>query len=191
LRDRRASIEKARREPEPLVAPVAGVIAEGTAVAGQIVQPSSIVFNIVDPSRLWVEALSFETIEGIKTARATTYSGRSLELEYRGAGFADRSQSVPVHFSIIGDTAGLRAGQFLTVLVPTRDEKEGIAVPRTSLVRGSNGQDFVYEHVGPERFAPRSVRAEPLDGENVLIMSGVAPGKRIVSQGAELLEHVR
>lgn len=191
LRDRRASIEKARREPEPLVAPVAGVIAEGTAVAGQIVQPSSIVFNIVDPSRLWVEALSFETIEGVKTARATTYSGRSLELEYRGAGFADRSQSVPVHFSIIGDTAGLRAGQFLTVLVPTRDEKEGIAVPRTSLVRGSNGQDFVYEHVGPERFAPRSVRAEPLDGENVLIMSGVAPGKRIVSQGAELLEHVR
>ncbi|MEH2504217.1 cobalt-zinc-cadmium efflux system membrane fusion protein [Bradyrhizobium sp. AZCC 1578] len=191
LRDRRASIEKARREPEALVAPVAGVIAEGTAVAGQIVQPSSIVFNIVDPSRLWVEALSFETIEGATSARATTYSGRSLDLEYRGAGFADRSQSVPVHFSIVGDTAGLRAGQFLTVLVPTREEKEGIAVPRTSLVRGSNGQDFVYEHVGPERFAPRSVRAEPLDGENVLIMSGVAAGKRIVSQGAELLEHVR
>ncbi|MEH2537902.1 MULTISPECIES: efflux RND transporter periplasmic adaptor subunit [unclassified Bradyrhizobium] len=191
LRDRRASIEKARREPEALVAPVAGVIAEGTAVAGQIVQPSSIVFNIVDPSRLWVEALSFETIEGATSARATTYSGRSLDLEYRGAGFADRSQSVPVHFSIVGDTAGLRAGQFLTVLVPTREEKEGIAVPRNSLVRGSNGQDFVYEHVGPERFAPRSVRAEPLDGENVLIMSGVAAGKRIVSQGAELLEHVR
>ena len=35
-------------------------------------------------------------------------------------------------------------------------------------VRGSNGQDFVYEHVAPERFMPRSVRTEPLDGEGVL-----------------------
>src|SRR6185503_17692110 len=63
LRDRRASIEKSRREPEALIAPVAGVIAEGSAVAGQIVQPSSVVFNIIDPSRLWVEALSFESLE--------------------------------------------------------------------------------------------------------------------------------
>ena len=58
LRDRRASIEKSRREPEALIAPVAGVIAEGSAVAGQIVQPSSVVFNIIDPARLWVEALA-------------------------------------------------------------------------------------------------------------------------------------
>ena len=59
LRERRAAIDKSRRDPEPLIAPVAGVIAEGSAVAGQIVQPSSVVFNIIDPSQLWVEALSF------------------------------------------------------------------------------------------------------------------------------------
>ena len=70
LRDRRASIEKSRREPEALIAPVAGVIAEGSAVAGQIVQPSSVVFNIIDPSRLWVEALNFESLEPSRGARA-------------------------------------------------------------------------------------------------------------------------
>ncbi|ANW00935.1 efflux RND transporter periplasmic adaptor subunit [Bradyrhizobium icense] len=191
LRERRASIEKSRREPEPLIAPVAGVIAEGSAVAGQIVQPSSIVFNIIDPARLWVEALSFENIEPSQGARASTYTGRNYDLIYRGTGFADRSQSVPVHFAVTGDTAGLRAGQFLTVLAGTDETKEGLAVPRSSVVRGSNGQDFVYEHVAPERFMARSVRTEPLDGDRVLIVSGFAPGKRIVSQGADLLDHVR
>jgi cobalt-zinc-cadmium efflux system membrane fusion protein len=191
LRDRRASIEKSRREPEALIAPVAGVIAEGSAVAGQIVQPSSVVFNIIDPSRLWVEALSFESLEPSRGARASTYTGKNYDLVYQGTGFADRSQSVPVHFAVTGDTAGLRAGQFLTVLVTTDDKKEGLAVPRSSVVRGSNGQDFVYEHTAPERFMARSVRTEPLDGDRVLIVSGFTPGKRIVSQGADLLDHVR
>ena len=50
---------------------------------------------------------------------------------YQGAGFADRSQSIPVHFAIEGDTAGLRAGQFVTVLAETDDAKQGLAVPRT------------------------------------------------------------
>ncbi|MCA6116253.1 efflux RND transporter periplasmic adaptor subunit [Bradyrhizobium sp. WSM 1738] len=192
LRDRRASIERAsRREPEALIAPVAGIIAEGSAVAGQIVQPSSVVFNIIDPARLWVEALSFESFEPSQGARASTYTGRNYDLIYRGTGFADRSQSVPMHFAVTGDTAGLRAGQFLTVLVATDETKEGLAVPRSSVVRGSNGQDFVYEHVTPERFVPRSVRTEPLDGDRVLIVSGIASGKRVVSQGADLLDHVR
>jgi membrane fusion protein, heavy metal efflux system len=167
------------------------VIAEGSAVAGQIVQPSSVVFNIIDPSRLWVEALSFESLEPSRGARASTYTGRNYDLVYQGTGFADRSQSVPVHFAVAGDTAGLRAGQFLTVLVATDDTKAGLAVPRSSVVRGSNGQDFVYEHTAPERFMPRSVRTEPLDGDRVLIVSGFTPGKRIVSQGADLLDHVR
>lgn len=191
LRERRAAIDKSRREPEALIAPVAGVIAEGSAVAGQIVQTNSIVFNIIDPAQLWIEALSFESIEPSRGAHASTYTGKNYDLTYRGTGFADRSQSVPVHFAVNGDTAGLRAGQFLTVLVTTDEMKQGIAVPRGSVVRGSNGQDFVYEHVAPERFMPRGVRTEPLDGDRVLIVSGFAPGKRIVSQGADLLEHVR
>jgi cobalt-zinc-cadmium efflux system membrane fusion protein len=191
LRERRAAIDRSRREPEALIAPVNGVIAEGSAVAGQIVQPSSVVFNIIDPSLLWVEALSFGSIEPSQGARASTYTGRNYDLVYRGTGFADRSQSVPVHFAVTGDTAGLRAGQFLTVLVTTDDTKQGLAVPRSSVVRGSNGQDFVYEHVAPERFMARSVRTEPLDGDRVLIVSGFEPGKRIVSQGTDLLDHVR
>ncbi len=191
LKDRRAALDKVRREPEALIAPVSGIVADGTPVAGQIAQPNAVIFHIVDPGALWVEALSFEALPGGEDANALTASGKRLPLAPRGAGFADRNQSVPVHFAIESDLSGLRVGQFVTVLVATDDRREGIAIPRSALVRAANGQDFIYEHVGAERFAPRPVRVEPLDGERVLVVAGLEPGKRVVSQGAELLDHVR
>jgi multidrug efflux pump subunit AcrA (membrane-fusion protein) len=191
LKDRRAALDTVRREPEALIAPVSGVVADGAPVAGQIAQPNAVIFHIVDPGALWVEALSFEALPGGANANALTASGKRLPLTHRGSGFADRNQSVPVHFAIEGDLSGLRVGQFVTVLVATDDRREGIAIPRSALVRSANGQDFIYEHVGAERFAPRPVRVEPLDGERVLVLAGLEPGKRVVSQGAELLDHVR
>ena len=190
LQERRASLDKVRREPEALLAPVDGVIADGNPIAGQIAQTNAVVFHIVDPERLWVEALSFEALSGTQSAR-TVIGGRPFTLSYRGSGFADRNQSIPIHFAVEGGTAGLRAGQFVTVLAATDEEKSGLAVPRASLVRSASGQELVYEHVSAERFEPRQVRAEALDGERVFIAAGVAAGKRVVVQGAELLDHIR
>jgi len=190
LKDRRTALDKSRAQPEALMAPVDGIVADGTPVAGQITQPNAVVFHIVDPARLWVEALSFAAIAPA-AATATTANGRTLGLSFRGSGFADRNQSIPVQFAIEGDTAGLRAGQFVTVLVATDGKREGMAVPRSAVVRNANGQDFVFEHTAPERFAARAVRIESLDGERVLIVAGIDPGKRVVTRGAELLDHVR
>ena len=191
LKDRRSALDRVRADPEALAAPVSGVIAEINAVAGQMAQPSAILFQIMEPTRLWVEALSFDTLTGDQSAIAKTSAGRTLPLGYQGAGLADRNQAVPVHFRIDGDTNGLRAGQFVTVLSATSEQKQGIAVPRASVVRSQSGQDVVFEHSSAERFEPRSVRVEPLDGERVLVVSGLKAGVRVVTQGAELLDQVR
>lgn len=191
LLTRRSNLERVNREPEALVAPVDGVIAASNAVAGQMAEPNSVIFQIVDPSRLWVEALSFEPQATSGTAQGLFAGGRSVDLAYVGTGLADRNQSVPIHFAVRGDASGLRAGQFLTVLATTTDERSGMAVPREAVLRGSNGQSIVYEHSNPERFVPREVRIEQLDAERVLIIAGIEPGKRIVTQGAELLNQIR
>lgn len=191
LRTRRANLERAPREPERLVAPVSGVIAAAQAVAGQIAEPNAVIFQIVDPSRFWVEALSFEAHAINGSANGRFGDGRIVPLAYRGSGLADRNQAIPIQFSVQGAAQGLRAGQLLTVFASTTDERTGIAVPRTSVLRGANGQSIVYEHTNAERFVPREVRVEPLDGNQVLILSGIEPGKRIVTQGAELLNQIR
>jgi RND family efflux transporter MFP subunit len=191
LKDQRSALDRARVEPEALVAPVSGIVAEMNAIAGQMAQTNTILFQIIEPTRLWVEALSFDTLTGTQSAVAKISGGRSLALAYQGAGFADRNQAIPVHFRIEDDTSGLRAGQFVTVLTATTDEREGIAIPRASVMRTQSGQDLAFEHISAERFEPRSVRIEPLDGERVLIVSGLKAGARIVTQGAELLDQVR
>lgn len=191
LRTRRANIERAPREPEKLVAPVSGVIAAVQAVAGQIAEPNAVIFQIVDPSRFWVEALSFEAHAINGAAKGHFGDGRTVPLAYRGSGLADRNQAIPIQFSVEVVARGLRAGQLLTVFASTNDERTGIAVPRTSVLRGPNGQSIVYEHTNAERFLPREVRVEALDGDQVLIVSGIEAGKRIVTQGAELLNQIR
>ncbi|WP_407521952.1 efflux RND transporter periplasmic adaptor subunit [Methylobacterium oryzisoli] len=191
LRDRRAALDRIRREPEALVAPVDGVIAEINAMTGQMAGPGAQVFLIVDPRRLFVEALSFDALSPAQTATARLADGRTLSLAYRGAGLADRSQAVPVQFAVSEAEADLRTGQFVTVLAATGTPQDGLALPRASVVRGGNGQSIVYEHTKPERFEPREVRVEPLDAERVLVLSGLSAGRRIVTQGAELLNQVR
>ena len=191
LQNRRANLDRSPREPERLTAPVDGVIASAAATPGQVVEVNAVIFQIVNPERLWIEALTFDAVAGARSATARLNDGRSLKLDYQGTGFADRNQAIPIHFSVAQSTQGLRMGQLMTVLAETEESRTGIAVPRTSVVRASNGQMIVYEHANAERFVPREVRVEPLDGERVLVVSGLEPSKRIVTQGVELLNQIR
>jgi membrane fusion protein, heavy metal efflux system len=191
LESRRANLDRAPREPEQLKAPVDGVIASAQATPGQVAEVNAQIFQIINPDRLWIEALTFDALAGAKTASARWGEGRALKLDYRGTGFADRNQAIPIHFSLDESTRGLRMGQLLTVVVETEEVRTGIAVPRTSVVRAANGQMIVYEHANAERFMPREVRVEPLDAERVIIISGLEPNRRIVTQGVELLNQIR
>jgi len=191
LMTRRATLERVQREPEALRAPVSGVIAAADAVAGQMAEPSAVVFRIVDPNRLWVEALSFSPDAGRAGAEGRLPDGGMLALAYLGAGLSDRNQAVPVHFAVSGAGGGLRLGQFLTVLATTGEARAGIALPREAVVRGINGQSIVFEHASAERFVPREVRALPLDASRVLVTSGLEPGRRVVTRGAELIDQIR
>ncbi|ACL60459.1 efflux RND transporter periplasmic adaptor subunit [Methylobacterium nodulans] len=191
LQDRRSALDTVRREPEALMAPVDGVVAQAAAVAGQMANPGQMIFQIVDPGRLWVEALSFDALAAAQEASARLADGRILSLAYQGSGLADRNQAIPVQFAVRGDTGGLRIGQFVTVLAGIDAERQGLALPRAAIVRTANGQDVVYEHTAAERFEARPVRVEPLDGAHVLVAAGIGAGRRVVTEGAELLDQVR
>jgi membrane fusion protein, heavy metal efflux system len=191
LRERRSSVDKVRREPEPLVAPVDGVIASANAVSGQIADPNSVIFQIVDPKRLWVEATAFEPKDLSGGGSARTADGKSFMLDYVGSGLADRNQTVPVDFAVHTNAADLRLGQFVTVTAATNEAKTGIAVPRASVIRRSNGQSVIFEHVRAELFTAREVRVEPLDANTMLVVAGLDPGKRVVTQAAFLIDQVR
>ncbi|MFG1481133.1 HlyD family efflux transporter periplasmic adaptor subunit [Xanthobacter sp. V4C-4] len=191
LETRRANLERVQREPEALRAPVSGVIATADAMAGQMADPNTVVFRIVDPGRLWVEALGFSPDAGRSGASGRLADGSAVPLAFLGAGISDRGQALPLLFSVTGGAEGLRPGQLLTVLAEAGPPRTGIAIPRAAVVRGANGQSIVYEHVAAERFLAREVRTEPLDAGRVLVVAGLPPGRRVVTEGAALIDQIR
>ena len=64
-------------------------------------------------------------------------------------------------------------------------------MPAEAVVRSAEGPPVVFEHTRAERFAPRPVRVLPLDGARVVITAGIEPGRRVVTQGANLIAQVR
>lgn len=191
LRTRKAELDRIRREPEVLLAPVSGVIAEANTIAGQLAQPSTVIFQIVDPAKLWVEALSFDAVPKVERASARTHDGKAVDLLFRGSAAALRNQSIAIHFAIDGKPQGIWAGQFVTVFASLPESKRGIRLPRGAIIRTANGQHVVFEHAGAERFEAKVVRVEVLDADAMLVTAGIVDGKRIVVQGAELLDQVR
>ena len=191
LRDRRAALESLRMEAETLVAPVSGVVSKANAARGLIAATNTEVFHIIDPTQLWVEAALFGNVTVADDASVTGSDNQAVALTLVGAGFAEDGQAQPVHYRVTQPSAKLRIGERLTVYAATASATQGISAPRDAVIRGANGENIVFVHIGPELFEARAVRVEPLDGSRVIIVAGIAAGDRMVTQGAELLNQLR
>ncbi len=178
---------------EALVAPVSGVIASASAVAGQVVDARELVFEVVDPTRLRIEALAFDAALAANIGSATLAVGdQRVPLVFVGAARSMREQALPLGFRAQGATLNsLAVGQPVRVFVQTRDKVQGIAVPVASLLKNPANQTIVWVKTAPERFEPRTVTAEPLDGVSVAVTSGLKAGDRVATQGATLINQVR
>ena len=178
---------------EALVAPVSGVISSAHAVAGQVVDARELVYEIVDPGRLTIEALAFDSAVGANVGDAAlAVGGERVPLKFLGAARSLREQALPLTFRAEGKAlAGLAVGQPVKVFVQSKAKVKGIAVPASSLMKNPSNQTIVWVKTAPEKFEPRVVTVEPLDGLNVAITSGLKAGERVATQGATLINQVR
>jgi multidrug efflux pump subunit AcrA (membrane-fusion protein) len=171
-----------------------GIISRVNFVAGQIVQPQTTLFEIVDPTRLWIEAASFDPAlaTDIAGASAVTADGRVLQLHFTGGGLMLQNQAVPLQFDILGDVADLQVGRPVTVIVQRRhSESAGIRLPRAAVLHDTTGETIVWERLSAEDFIARQVNTAPLDGNDVVVTSGLTANMRIVTAAAEALTQVR
>ncbi|WPB83947.1 efflux RND transporter periplasmic adaptor subunit [Sediminicoccus rosea] len=192
-RQRRTAIQPALSGREPLVAPVAGIVSTVRGAVGQLVDSAVTVFDIVDPSRLWVEALAFDraAVERVTGATATLADGRVLELGFVGRGLTVRQQAIPMNFRVEAPPADAPIGASVLVTLRTARAVQGLVLPADAVVRSAEGPPVVFEHATAERFLPRQVRVQPLDGSRVVVTAGLEPGRRVVIQGAALIAQVR
>ncbi len=190
LQSRRVATAGGRAPREALRAPVNGVIASATAQAGAVVEGRTIVFEIINPNRLQVEA-SITDGRALGQSASADGGGTALRLERVGAGRADAAGASIVRFRIVGDAAGVRLNQPVTVFATTSQSISGVAAPRAAVVRSANGQAIVFVKETPERIEPRVVTFETVGADRVVITNGVAAGERVVVAGAQLIAQIR
>ncbi len=193
LTERIAAVGAGLATREALVAPVSGVIASAHVVAGQVVDARELVFEIVDPSRLRIEALAFDPALAANVGGATLAIGdQRVPLQFIGAARSLREQALPLGFRAQGAVLNsLAVGQPVRVFVQTKARVKGIAVPVASLMKNPANQTVVWVKSAPERFEPRTVTTEALDGVNVAVTSGLKAGDRVATIGATLINQVR
>jgi hypothetical protein len=192
LKKRRAAVGASIGAPEPLVAPVSGVIGAANVVVGQVVEAKEILFEVIDPARLAVEALAYDPAlaEGIAAA-SSPLPGGTLELQFVGGGRQLREQALPLLFRVKSANAPVAVGQPLKVIAQTARTVKGAALPQAALVKVSAGETAVWVRDGAERFVLRKVSVAPLDATRAAAISGIGKGERVVTEGAGLLAQVR
>lgn len=114
-----------------------------------------------------------------------------VELAFVGRGLTVRQQAVPVNFRVQTPPADAPIGASVLVTLRTARNVQGIVLPADAVVRSAEGPPVVFEHASAERFVPRQVRVQPLDGSRVVVTAGLDPGRRVVVQGAGLIAQVR
>lgn len=194
LREQKRVLEPRNTERLQLTAPVSGIISVATVRAGQVVSARDTLFEIVDPKRLWIEAIGIagtDDEDDVTAATAVDAEGHRIPLSFVGRAPTLRNQALPLLFRVDEPHASLAIGGTVKVLIRHGARVEGIVVPDAAIVRAPSGLAQVWVKVAPERFAPRLVRTVPLDGERVLVSSGLAAGDRVVVQAAELINQVR
>jgi hypothetical protein len=193
LRARRAAVAEGLNGRLAVQATASGFISVAAALGGQIVDAREPLFEIVEPTRLWVEAVAYDggMVADIAGARATTSAGLTLDLAFIGRGLALRQQAVPLQFRIVNASPGLSVGTPVTVTVQTNRRAAGIVLPGEAVIRSAEGPPIVFEMTTAERFVPRPVRVQPLDGRNVLVLAGLDSGKRVVTEAASLIAQIR
>ena len=193
MRQKRKRLVPTLAEREEIRAPIGGVISVANVVAGQSVDAREVMFEIVDPSRFLVEAVAHSPGVAAKLTRAfaVTGTGESLPLTFAGAGLSLKQQAAPLTFRVMQASSNLSIGMPVTVILQSTVELSGIVLPASSIVRAPSGLSIVWVKPEAERFEPHTVRYERLDGQRVVVLAGLKPGQRVVTDGATLLNQIR
>jgi membrane fusion protein, heavy metal efflux system len=178
-----------------LRAPIAGTIITRKATEGMAVQRGTEpLVEIGDPSSLWVVADVFERdlplVRQGATARVElpslqqTLAGNVVSV---GAVVSSGLRTAPVRISLSLHTTPLRPGMYGRADIAVGHDASSLTLPTEAvLVKGKD--TVVYVEKSPTTFERRAVVVgQPLNGR-VQVVSGLAPGDRVVVRGALLLD---
>lgn len=172
-------------------APLSGVIASRALVPGTRLEAGAPLFTVVDPSVVWLAVdvpaadIARLTPRGLATFRIP---GSEVVFSARrqvsiGSVIDSVSRTVPVLYEVANPRGAITIGQTAQVAVGTGRQAQGVVIP-TSAVLDEDGRRVAYVQAEGERFEKRELVVGGTGDGNVLVLSGIAAGERVVTGAA-------
>ncbi|MFO0807597.1 MAG: efflux RND transporter periplasmic adaptor subunit [Gemmataceae bacterium] len=183
--------------PISIEAPEDGIVRTISALPGQTVPSGGALFEVINVSTAWVRVpLPVGDLDAIDRAEPASVGKLSAP---PGTGLATAkpvaappsanplSATVDVFYELPNADGKLVPGQRLGVTVPLADASESLTVPWTAVVFDVHGGTWVYEQVGPRRFARRRVVVAYTAGADAVLTGGPPAGAKVVTAGVQEL----
>jgi membrane fusion protein, heavy metal efflux system len=183
---------------QSVTAPISGFIKQITVRSGEFVQAGQPLAVISKDQALQLRAevplryandlplitdATFKTVHNSKVYAIKDLNGKLLSF---GKTVGNASSLLPIFFSISND-GSLIPGDVVEVFLQTRPIPNALVVPITSLIE-EQGNFYLYVQLEGESFEKRSVKLGANDGKNVQVISGLRPGERVVTKGAQMVK---
>lgn len=176
-----------------LRAPIDGVVVDRPATPGMEVRADSgaALVTVADLSRLWVLADVFERDVGAvakgatATVRVAAWPGRTWEgkVAHVGDVVDPQSRTVKVRVEVQNPDQRLKPEMFARVTLRGGPAAPSLAVPSRAVL-SDGAASVVVVALGEGRFQRRTIEAGPERDGHVRVLSGLAPGERVVVDGA-------
>jgi cobalt-zinc-cadmium efflux system membrane fusion protein len=180
-----------------VMATIKGVVVERKVAAGQVVQPSDVLFAVADLSRVWAVAQVPEQQVGqVKVGQSVTIEVAALNNEklqgkliYVGQTVNPETRTVLVRTELDNKGGRLKPSMLASMLIESAPVKR-LVVPITAVVRQDDA-DYVFVQEPENHFRLTPVKLAPEQNGQRVVLEGLKPGMRIVSDGAFHLNNHR
>jgi RND family efflux transporter MFP subunit len=179
--------------PELLLrTPLAGMVVEAAAAAGEYVSEGGAVFTVLDPSTIWVRGwIPGSVLADLPASPAALLLApgapprdlSSQRLAYVSPELDGRTRTAAIVYEVDNADGRLRVGQSLGLMLRTSRTNDALTVPTPALV-DEQGRPVVYVQTGGETFARRAVELGGGDGRRHEVLSGLSAGERVVVTAA-------
>ena len=180
-----------------VVATIKGVVVERKIAAGQVVQPSDVLFAVADLSRVWAVAqVPEQQVSQVKVGQSVSIEVPALENEklvgkliYVGQTVNPDTRTVLVRTELDNKHGRLKPSMLASMLIQSAPVKR-VVVPITAVVRQDDA-DFIFIEESENNFRLTEVKLAAEQNGQRVVLEGLKPGMRIVSDGAFHLNNHR
>jgi cobalt-zinc-cadmium efflux system membrane fusion protein len=177
-------------------APISGIVVEKLVNPGQLLQAGTTpTFTVADVSSMWVSANVFEAdLPNVHRGESAAITVDPTSPPMAGtvdnvADLVDPStKATGVRIVVSNPRGALKRDMLVRVSITADREQTGLLVPTSAVLRSDENLPFVFVALPGGGFNRRQVTLGPRVGDMYQVLSGLAAGERVVSEGGLFLQ---